>query len=402
MPEGSIGSGSYVGISEESVRGTGVAPSTFLEFTSESLKTSNQTISSKAVTASRSRKKVFMGPYKAGGDIAVEVGPENFGKVLKAALGRVQSTGPDGDGAYTHIFDTRSPEQTIGTTTAVGSTTTTVDTARTEIDDYWNDAYISCISGDAAGETVKITDFDAATDTITHDAFSTAIGSGGSYVILRKLPSLTVEVFKQIMVQRFLGCKVEALKLNCSAGNIVSAAATVRAMKDDIDIVASTPSFSTKDPFLYHGGEVKIGGVASGYVPKVDISIASALSNAVQVIGSRFDTEPLSQTVIVNGNFDIKLISQAAYQQFLGGSGITEPGDSQTSTTLELILTGALIGGSIYDKLNILIPQIYYDTADANIGGVDEIVQNVTFEAVYKDTTDYELKATLINEVVSY
>jgi len=402
MVEGSMGSGGYVGIGKEATYGTAVAPTKFLEFISESIKTSNELIPSKAVTASRSRKKMFMGPYKASGDIPLELGPENCGLLLLAALGRVVTTGPGGEGEYTHVFTTKSPEQTISTATSAGTTTTTIDTARTEDDDYWNGAYISMLDGDNAGETKKITDFDAAADTITHEAFSNAVASGDSYVILWKLPSLSIEVYKQIMVQRFAGCKVETLKLSCAAGEIAQAVATIRAKSDDINISAATPSFSTKDPFLYHGGTVTIGGAANNYVPKVEVSIANTLSGNTQVIGSRFDTEPLSTLVVVNGNFDIKFTDQAQYQQFLGGAGQQSPQDAQDDTSLQLDLQGALIGGAVYDKLTILLNKIYYNTANANIGGPDEIIQNVEFEAVYKDTTDYDAKLTLINEVTSY
>lgn len=67
-----------------------------------------------------------------------------------------------------------------------GTITTLVDAARTEADnDYWNGSLLLITSGSTQGQIRRITDFDAATDTITVDpAFTQAI-STNTYLILR-------------------------------------------------------------------------------------------------------------------------------------------------------------------------------------------------------------------------
>lgn len=59
--------------------------------------------------------------------------------------------------------------------------TTTVDAERTEADDYWNGATIIYVTGSNIGVTRAITDFDAATDTITHAAFANQVVAGDQY-----------------------------------------------------------------------------------------------------------------------------------------------------------------------------------------------------------------------------
>lgn len=72
-----------------------------------------------------------------------------------------------------------------GTSDAGGSTTTMVDAARTEADDYWNGAYIYFTSGAVAGQSFRVTDFVASSDTFTFSpAAAATIGSGINYVIL--------------------------------------------------------------------------------------------------------------------------------------------------------------------------------------------------------------------------
>lgn len=66
-----------------------------------------------------------------------------------------------------------------------GTTTTLVDAARTEADDFWNDMLLVIIAGTNVGQARRISDFVAATDTITVDAaFNAAIDNTSEYSII--------------------------------------------------------------------------------------------------------------------------------------------------------------------------------------------------------------------------
>lgn len=64
-----------------------------------------------------------------------------------------------------------------------GSTTTTVDAERTEADHYWNNYFIKFGSGPNAGMERLVSHFDAATDTLTHNAFPNAVAATDTYVL---------------------------------------------------------------------------------------------------------------------------------------------------------------------------------------------------------------------------
>jgi len=69
-----------------------------------------------------------------------------------------------------------------------GTTSTLVDDALTQVDDYWNDYMLTITAGTNAGETRCITDFVASSDTITIDAstpFLKAIDNTSVYAINR-------------------------------------------------------------------------------------------------------------------------------------------------------------------------------------------------------------------------
>ena len=62
--------------------------------------------------------------------------------------------------------------------------TTIVNTAHTQGDDYWNQHVALMVSGAHIGESQTITDFDAASDTLTTGAFTGQIMTGETYNII--------------------------------------------------------------------------------------------------------------------------------------------------------------------------------------------------------------------------
>ena len=81
----------------------------------------------------------------------------------------------DGDATY----------QKNTVSTSAGSTTTIVDTALTEADDFWNGALVTITDPKVGtyGESQYVTDFVASSDTLTVDAFSQTIGDATQYHI---------------------------------------------------------------------------------------------------------------------------------------------------------------------------------------------------------------------------
>lgn len=78
------------------------------------------------------------------------------------------------------------------TTTALGTNLTLTDSVLTEGDDYWNNMAVVILSGNSKGQTRRISDFDAASDTVTVDtAFASVIASGTKYNIVAQHAPLT-------------------------------------------------------------------------------------------------------------------------------------------------------------------------------------------------------------------
>ena len=90
--------------------------------------------------------------------------------------------------------------QTIGATEGLEGTmdsataTTVVDAARTEADDFWNGSTLRTIRGVGVGQQVSVTDFDAASDTLTVGTLSPVPDSTTVYLLERPAPA--AELFR--------------------------------------------------------------------------------------------------------------------------------------------------------------------------------------------------------------
>ena len=79
------------------------------------------------------------------------------------------------------------PDQPTSGTASAGSVSTLTDTARTEANDYWNGLPIEVTDAtDDHAEQSYITDFVAATDTLSFGTLSFTVAAGDTYRILGK------------------------------------------------------------------------------------------------------------------------------------------------------------------------------------------------------------------------
>ncbi|MEV6638100.1 phage tail tube protein [Actinoplanes sp. NPDC051470] len=97
---------SYIGVAEESIYGTAVAPARFLEMASEGIAGKNERIESEGWRAGQKvlrRDRFEPNPKGAEGDVKLEVLDGSLGLLLKHCLGSVASGAPSG-GFTTHTF----------------------------------------------------------------------------------------------------------------------------------------------------------------------------------------------------------------------------------------------------------------------------------------------------------
>lgn len=96
---------------------------------------------------------------------------------------------------------------TTGTATG-GSTSTLIDTARTEADDYWNEYWllVTGTTDEAApeAEESRVSDYSASTTTLTvAPGLTAAIGAGDTYELRRFIPASSIHRFINSAVEQY-------------------------------------------------------------------------------------------------------------------------------------------------------------------------------------------------------
>jgi hypothetical protein len=191
-----------------------------------------------------------------------------------------------------------------GTADAGGSTTTMVDAARTEADDLWNLNWVLFTSGSVANQCRLITNFDAATDTMTFaPAVAASVGAGITYEIL---PASSVDV------QSWLATNAAASLVNALVSGAVDAdvsaiqndAITAAAIANDA-IGATEIANGAIDAATFAAGAIDAAAIATGAID------ADALA-ADTITAAKIANDAIGATEIANGAIDAATFAAGA------------------------------------------------------------------------------------------
>lgn len=164
-----------------------------------------------------------------GGNVTGSVGSVAAGGIDAAAI----ATGAIDADALASDAVTEIRSLATGTADAGGDTTNVVDSERTESDDVWNGAWILFTSGAVANQTRLITDFDAASDTITFAPAATAsIGAGITYEIL-PAGAVDVQQWAEATVNALVSGRVDS-STGAMAADVVTSSALATSAADEI------------------------------------------------------------------------------------------------------------------------------------------------------------------------
>ena len=188
---------------------------------------------------------------------AVTVGTINAGVITATAIatGAIDADAIAAD-AVTEIRSVASG------TAQSGSTTTLVDTARTEADtDYWKGSTLLITSGTIAGQERLITAFNPATDTITVDrAFTQAVGTN-TYQILPGGPALLAETTHTNAVVPTTTAVTNPVTVGTINANVITATSIAADA-----ITAAKVADGTIDAATFAAGAINAAAIATGAV----------------------------------------------------------------------------------------------------------------------------------------
>jgi len=213
------------------------------------------------------------------------------------------------------------------------------------------------------------------------------------------IPSFTLEIAPDVgsKVRRIPMAGVTSLRLEAVAREALTATMSIVAAKEKI-VNESTPTFSTKRPFVFYDGVLQIDG---GTVARCEAwrgTYENTIADDAFVLGSRFLPTLIVGPCNFSGDMDIQFLDWQYYQKYLGG---TEPGKTLQTIGLTLTFLGESTGSAVsnYDKymLKIEIPKVTLNTSEASFDRRERIVQSLDWQAIYDPTYGYLCRFTVVN-----
>ena len=213
------------------------------------------------------------------------------------------------------------------------------------------------------------------------------------------IPSFTLEIAPDVggRARRITMAGVSSLRLEAVAREALTATMSIVAAKEKL-VNESTPTFSTKRPFVFYDGVMKIDG---GTVARCEAwrgTYENTIADDAYVLGSRFLPTLIVGPCNFSGDMDIQFLDWQYYEKYLGG---TEPGKTLQTISIELNFVGESTGSSVsgYDKymLKIEIPKVTLNTSEASFDRRERIVQSIDWQAIYDPTYGYLCRFTVVN-----
>lgn len=217
----------------------------------------------------------------------------------------------------------------------------------------------------------------------TYQQVFTLADSPSSLTLQKGLPQLggTVDAYT------FPGCTVSQFDLDFANGDIVKLKATIDA-KDMLTATAyAAPSYAATPNNLFHfaGGSISTGTLTSpttiilgaGVTPVADVR-GGTISVNHNIKGDRFNlggagrkAKPTTGLRAITGKIDVEYDSTTFRDAVLG------------DTPMNLVLTwtaGALTTG--LETLQVVIPEVKFDSEIAKTNGTDLIIQSMAFQGL--------------------
>lgn len=209
------------------------------------------------------------------------------------------------------------------------------------------------------------------------------------------LPAFTVKVDRKVDQFAYTGCKINSLTLSASAGDYLKADINLVGRDETTGATMQTLSPSSLKAFKFAQG--KMYTVTSGVrteiadVDNVSVEINNNLDYQTQTTSTG---DHYAQAEV--GTREINVTAEAIYSTDAESIRNTYyKSDATVGIDLEFISDEMASGTTPY-KLTISLPCCQLSDADANMGGLDTLKQNMTFNVV-DNLTDELITIALVN-----
>ena len=231
------------------------------------------------------------------------------------------------------------------------------------------------------------------------------------------LPSATINVGKDQFEQVFQGCVVNSLSFELD-DDFAFVTIDISAQKDSKETIQPIENLhlSTAYPVAFYETAVQIGvkGGSQTQVFEVE-SLSLEITNNIDadvgvVLGSRYPQRIVAGDFEVTASMDMAFDSSEQLEHFWGAVDAPDD-DAQDIMNINFIFSSAPYMAEIDvegtptqveirgAELDLHLPNVLYETVNIQPSGRDRLTQTVDARAYYDDEAQYEIIATLKNDV---
>lgn len=233
----------------------------------------------------------------------------------------------------------------------------------------------------------------------TFDELDAGVGQH-TFTPADSLPSLSVEVGRDIDVVRHIGVGVDSLELSHAAEDGLTASADLPAKEPDPSVAESDPTYSDLRNFRFQDADLEFAGVDRS--PDVQ-DVSPGIENGIEPLyrGARTAGKMSVGDRVISVSATLDFESQELFEYFLGESGATAVQSSLEATNVSLSWTSpeTIEGTTEQYSLTWDMPRCVVLTHEANIDGNDLVAENVELRALVDPTLGAEAEVVLTNGI---
>jgi hypothetical protein len=206
---------------------------------------------------------------------------------------------------------------------------------------------------------------------------------------------------------RYVGGRPNVLTISGSVGEAVKITAEM-VFKDatqQSDDIANSITVSALLPFVYHQGSYQYNSVEGSLTSTVAEPIQSfelVISNNIVSDAAARQLGSMTPAVLPATTRDVQLTITQRWDTTTNYARFIQA----TMGAAQLVFTGAQIVSGVNYKATFVMPKLYMNSPDPEIGGPGEVLQSeITFDVLVSDdntTTGKDIGVTFVNNTASY
>lgn len=209
-----------------------------------------------------------------------------------------------------------------------------------------------------------------------------------------QLPTYSVHFARGVSTKAYLMSAVKMLTLDMPNDAEMMWDADMLFKSEGTSSASLSPSWSDPVPLVFNQAGITLDAVSNTTdIGNLQLVIDNGSAPLKLLNGSQQCADILALgPLLISGSMIVYFTSETQRAKFL----------ANTAVALEITVTGSLIGGAVYNKLVITLPEIHYNAFDyGNQDGV--LAAACTFNAFYKPTSTKAIEIDLYNSnIASY